>query len=374
MTGNGLMRVLLVGATGVFGCRLAEGLTAEKGIVLILAGRTAEALEQLKEELGGTAEVAVLDRNKVLAEDINMLGVGLVIDASGPFQESRMALIKATIAAGCHYIDLADGRDFVTGIRDFNSAARARGVLVLSGASTTPALSHAVVDRLTRDWSRIERIEVAISPGNRAPRGLAVVRAILSYSGRPVRVFKGGAWTTVPGWGLTRRLEFPGLGNRLVSLCETPDLDLFVERYHPQDAALFLAGLELPILHYGLVMASLPVRLGLLKSLKPLARPLRFLASLFLAFGTDRGGMVVTVSGRDAEDRPARARWSLLAEEGKGPYVPTLAALALTRRLRDQALAASGAEPCIGFLDLSEFEADFERHGIVTHCESAASS
>jgi hypothetical protein len=51
----------------------------------------------------------------------------------------------------------------------------------------TPALSNAVLDRLTTGWRLVGSVAIAISPGNRAPRGLSMVRSILSYAGRPVR-------------------------------------------------------------------------------------------------------------------------------------------------------------------------------------------
>ncbi|MDH3229190.1 MAG: saccharopine dehydrogenase NADP-binding domain-containing protein [Alphaproteobacteria bacterium] len=361
--------VLLVGAAGAFGRRLAEGLAREPGIRLILAGRTRPSLARLRRVLGGTAAIRVLDRDRVTPADLEALHAAFVIDAAGPFQDSRTALIEAAIDAGCHYIDLADGREFVSNIRRFGAAAQRANVAVLSGASSTPALSHAVLDGLTEGWRRIDTLRVAISPGNRAPRGLAVMQAILSWAGRPVRVFRDGGWTTAPGWGASRRIEFPGLGVRLAALCETPDLDLMVERYEPRIAAEFLAGLELRILHYGLALAALPVRCGWLRSLLPLARPLRFLATLLRPFGSDRGGMVVEASGRDAGDRPAIARWSLVAEAGTGPYVPTLAALALVRQVRDGCLAFRGAAPCTGILTLDEFAPDFARLGIVTATE-----
>ncbi len=364
------LRVLLIGATGVFGSRLAEGLAREPGIALILAGRTAASLNRLKRASGGATEAAVLDRDRIVADDLRGLAADVAIDAAGPFQESGTALIEAAIEARCHYLDLADGRAFVAGIRRFDAAARAAGTLVLSGASSTPALSHAVLDRLTAGWRGIDTIRVAISPGNRAPRGLAVVRAILSYTGQPVRVFRDGGWTTAPGWGLTHEREFPGLGRRLASLCETPDLDLLVERYRPRVAAEFFAGLELALLHRGLAFAGFAVRLRILPSLAPLARPMRFLAALLEPFGTDRGGMVVEVAGRDAAGRPARACWSLVAAGGVGPTIPTLPALALARRLRDGRAGGPGAGPCVGRLDLDDFAADFARHGITTQTET----
>ena len=360
------LRVLLVGATGVFGSRLAEGLVREPGVALILAGRTFASLAKLRADLGGAPEIFVFDRDRATPESLRQLKAGIVIDAAGPFQSSRTRLIEAAIEAGCQYVDLADGRAFVADVRRFDKAARHRDGVVLTGASTTPALSHAVIDRMTEGWHRIDAIRVAISPGNRAPRGLAVVRAILSYAGQPVRLFRDGSWTTAPGWGLTHEIAYPGLGRRAASLCETPDLDLLVERFRPRVSAEFFAGLELPVLHYGLVLASLPVRARLIGSLEPFARPMRFLAALSEPFGTDRGGMVVEVRGMNGDREPVAAKWSLVAQAGKGPYVPTLAALALVRRLRDRPLGFRGAGPCVGHLTLDDFERDFERLGIET--------
>lgn len=368
MSGAAGPTVLVVGATGVFGRRLSELLAEEVGVRLILAGRTAASLEALAASLGTGVSTAVLDRDRVTGADLDRLGCRLVIDAAGPFQGSRTTLLEAAVAAGCHYVDLADGRDFVAGIARFDAAARDRGVAVLSGASSTPALSHAVADAITAGWRRIDVLRVAICPGNRAPRGLSVVRAILSYVGRPVRVFRDGAWREAPGWGLTRRIEMPGLGGRLASLCDSPDLDLLVERYRPRQAAEFLAGLELALLHRGLGLAGLAVRLGLLRSLAPLARPLRWLAILFEPFGSDRGGMLVEAAGQDTDGRPATVRWSLVAPAGVGPTIPTLPAVALVRRVRDGRVPAAGARPCVGELTLEDFEPDFRRLGVVSAC------
>ncbi len=363
------LRVMLVGAAGAFGRRLAEGLAGEPGVRLILAGRKRAPLERLRRALGWAPAVCVLDRDRVTQADLRAQNVAVVVDAAGPFQDSRTALIEAAIDAGCHSIDLADGRAFVSNIRRFGAAAQRNGVAVLSGASSTPALSHAALDRLTDGWRRIDTLRVAISPGNRAPRGLSVVRAILSWAGRPVRVFRDGGWTTAPGWSGSHRIDIPGLGPRLAALCDTPDLDLLVERYQPRVAAEFLAGLELGILHRALELLTLPVRWGWLRSLQPLARPLRLLAAMCRPFGSDRGGMVVEAAGRDGDDAPVIARWSLRAESGMGPYVPTLAALALVRRIRDGRLSFRGADPCTGILTLADFEADFARLGIATATE-----
>ncbi len=363
------VRVLLVGAAGVFGRKLAEQLVCERGVSLVLTGRTRAKLDALAGELGGGCGVAPMDRNTISANHLLPLSCDIVIDAAGPFRPDSTALVSAAIDAGCHYIDLADDREFVTTIGQFDAAARQMGAAVLAGASSTPALSHAVVDALIDGWSQVETITVAISPGNRAPRGLSVVQSILSWAGQPVKVYSGGRWTTAPGWGLTHDMDFPGIGSRLVSLCNTPDLDLLVERYKPTQSAVFLAGLELRSLHRTLELTSRLVRIRLLPTLAPFARPARQVAALLQPFGTDTGGMVVEIAGRNAAGQTETARWSLTAKGGKGPYVPTLAALALVRTIRDGGLSFKGAKACTGILTLDDFKADFDRLGIETRLE-----
>jgi hypothetical protein len=359
---NRTLSILLIGASGVFGSRLAERALLEPGVHLTLAGRNISKLETLRTRLGADCAVVSLDRDGIKPDQLS--GYDLVIDAAGPFQQSSTAVIEAAITAGADYLDLADGREFVTNIGRFDATARQAGVSILSGASSVPALSHAVIDAVAAGWRSIDTIKVGIFPGNRAPRGLAVIEAILSYAGKPVRVFSDSAWQQQPAWGLTHRWAIEGVGTRWASVCDTPDQDLLVERYAPRRSAEFYAGLELGVMHLGLAALSLPVRWRLLRSLKPLARPLQHIADWLLPFGSDVGSMQVVVCGNNREQQPVEAKWTLRASGNCGPYVPTLAALALIRMMRDGHKQAPGARNCAGLLRLDRFRTDFDALGI----------
>ncbi|MDV2984358.1 UNVERIFIED_CONTAM: DUF4166 domain-containing protein [Methylobacteriaceae bacterium AG10] len=363
-----------MGGAGAFGARLVAGLAATTDLRVIVAGRDLARAEAVARTVpDGRGRAARLDATQAEAAQLRALGAAVVVDAAGPFQGGVPALARAAIEAGLPYLDLADGRDFVAAFPALDAAAREAGVVALTGASSTPALSNAALDALTAGWRSVETVRVAIVPGNRAPRGLSVMRAILSYAGRPVRVLRAGTWQNRPGWGLLDRITVPGLGRRFASLCETPDLDILPARFPTLRTALFRAGLELPALHLGLSLASLPVRWrlmpSLLPSLLPFARPFLAMAGWLDRFGSDRGGMSVEVLGRDAAGRPSRAVWSLVAEAGDGPFVPTLPALAAIRRLTDPAAAPipPGARPCVGVLPLAAIEAEMDRLAIRTH-------
>jgi saccharopine dehydrogenase-like NADP-dependent oxidoreductase len=364
------LRVLVVGGAGVFGWRLVQGLLAYTTFDVIIAGRDEGRLTAAAQRCDALSirparvRTLVLDARQATADCLRATGAFAAVDAAGPFQGSDYRLARAVIAAGIHYLDLADARDFVAGFAILDTVAKQTGVVALTGVSTTPALSTAVLERLTAGWRSVERVEIAISPGNRAPRGLSVVRSILSYAGRPVRVFIDGQWSMRPGWGLTVRRVMPGLGPRWLSLTETPDLDTVPARFGVRSSALFRAGLEMSLLHLGLLAASLPVRIGLVRSIARLARPFRWMAALLDRFGTDRGGMIVEATGLDGQDEPVTATWSLVAESGDGPFVPTLPALAVLRALADGRIARPGASICLGMLPLEAIEAEFRPHRI----------
>ncbi len=363
-----MIRVLVIGAGGVFGSGLCEGLL-RNGFEVVAARRDRGRSEAVAARLRaafprGWIDTATLDVTTLTAADLKATGADIVADMAGPFQGAAPTTARAAIAAGLSYVDLADGRDFVAAFPALDTEARAAGVVALTGCSSTPALSNAVLDRLTEGWREVVSVEAAISPGARAPRGLSVMRAILSWLGRPVRVFEGGVWTTRRGWSGLYRRDFGQAGRRHVSLCETPDLDLFPARFAPRGQALFLAGLEPGAAHFGAWVLA-----GLVRLLRfdpvPLAGLLVRLSGWASVIGSDRGAMRVEAYGVDADGRAARAGWRLVAEPGEGPVTPTLPALAAIKAIRAGRIEA-GARACVGLLSLEDLNTEMEPHGLAT--------
>src|SRR5262249_53212755 len=167
-------RVVVIGGTGAFGARLVEGLVATTDLAVVIAARRSGPADALAMRLrarypSATIETCALDAGRIAASDLRSLGAWCVVDAAGPFQGARPRIAEAAIAAGCHYVDIADARDFVAAFPRLDEAAHAAGVLAVTGARTTPGLTQAVLDMLVRGWQRVDRIDIALSPGNRQP-------------------------------------------------------------------------------------------------------------------------------------------------------------------------------------------------------------
>ena len=321
---------------------------------------------------GGTCEPIVVDRNGDIAAVLAAARPDLVIDAAGPFQDSACAVPEACIAARIPYLDLADGRAFVAGIAALDETAKAAGVAIVSGASSLPALTGAIVRALAQGLDRVESVEAALSASNRASGGASVVEAILSYVGRPVRLWRGGRWARAHGWQELRRIDYEAAGaeplcGRLVALVDVPDLELIPDLLPGRPAVAFRAGTELSFQMLGLWLASWPVRWGWLRSLRPFAPLLLRLYHATLGLGGARSAMSVTLTGW-AGPRPLERRWTIVAERGEGLHIPTLAAQLLAADMLAGRLAP-GARSAAGLLALERFAPLFAglavRHGVV---------
>jgi saccharopine dehydrogenase-like NADP-dependent oxidoreductase len=227
-------RVLVIGGCGFFGRRLVERLARLPGLHVVISGRSEKPGTALAEMLHRSAlselsSVTLDVRAPDFARDIKAMAPQAVVHTSGPFQGQQYQVAMACITAGAHYIDLADGRDFVAGIGCMGPQAVGAGLAVISGASSVPALSSAVADHLAQGFTQVHSIDIGISPGNRTDRGLSTVQAILSYCGKPLP--STGAGRTF-GWSSSRRHAYPApVGSRLLSPCDVPDLALLPNRY-----------------------------------------------------------------------------------------------------------------------------------------------
>lgn len=355
-------RVLVLGGYGAFGARVAERLAREARLELIVAGRSLERASEAARRLSGRGCASVIpacmDASNIAGSELREKKLTLLINASGPYQRQDYRLARACIAAGVHYIDLADARGFVTGIGVLDDEAKRAGVLVVSGASTVPALSAAVIDAHAPQFSALRSASIVISPGNSFDPGLATTQSILSTLGRPFAAPREGGMTTAHGWQRLQRRHIAGLGGRWLGACDTPELELFPQRYPGLRTVEVFVALEVGAFHLALWGLSWLVRAGLLRRPERLAAPLLAFKRALTFLGSDVGGMAVTLEGEDREGRRMRVEWRLIARRGHGPFIPAMPSVILAKRLLAGTLTTRGAMPCLGLFTLDDFLAE----------------
>jgi saccharopine dehydrogenase-like NADP-dependent oxidoreductase len=317
--------ILIVGGYGTFGGRLVELLENEPRLTLIVAGRSRQRANAFCKARGNAKAqlvAAAFDRDGDITAQLTALKPDILVDASGPFQaygSECYRLIEACIAQRINYLDLADGSDFVAGVRNFDEAARAADRYILSGVSSFPVLTAAVVRHLSPDMVQVAAIRGGIAPSPYAGVGENVIRAIAGYSGQPVALRRNGAVTT--SYPFTEHVRFtiapPGylpLHNTLFSLVDVPDLRALAELWPDAKNIWMGAGPVPEILHRALAALAWLVRLKLLPTLSVLA-PLMYFAANHLRWGEHRGGMFVEVEGTNESGAPIKV---FVALAGRG--------------------------------------------------------
>lgn len=350
-------RVLLVGGYGNFGSFIARRLARETGLTLIVAGRSEQRARAFAEELD--AEWACVDIFAGLDRRLKEIRPDILVHTSGPFQEQGYDVAEACIRNGIHYVDLADGREFVVNIVRLDQAAKRANVLVVSGASTVPGFTSAVLTRYAHEFATLDALDFGIATAQQTNRGLATVRAVMGYAGKPFKTLIDGKPRDVYGWqGLTWR-KFPGLGRRLLGNCDIPDLELLPRHVPALRTVRFRAGLELAPLHLGLWLLTWLVRARVLPNLRIVAPALLRMSNLFDSLGTDDSGFYMAMKGWSADGKPKAMSYNLVARAADGLMIPCIPAIVLTLRLVHDRIEQRGALPCLGLVALEDIEREF---------------
>ena len=369
------LTVLILGGYGAFGGRLARLLSDEPGLTLVIAGRSRAKAEAFCGSLRGVARsmAAEVDRDGDLRAAFAALAPDVVVDASGPFQaygENTYRVPASALAAGAHYLDLADGSEFVRGIVELDAPAKAAGRAVLSGVSSFPVLHAAVVRALARGLLRVDSSAVGIAPVPYAGVGATVIRAVAGYAGKPIRLLRDGRPANAYALTETRRFTIapPGcmpLDPLTFSLIDVPDLEALAD-VRPEIRSVWAGAAPTPAsLHALLRLLARCVRWRVLPSLEPFA-PIMHLVANALRRGDRRGGMFVQIEGTRPDGVTVTRSWHLVAEGEDGPRIPSMAAEILVRRILGGRVPAPGARSAVHEIELDEYERAFDGHSIAT--------
>jgi len=157
-----MRRLIVIGATGVFG-RL---------LVRELHGDVVEASRATGADLRDPESIARLAR-----------GAFAVLCAAGPFQSFDRRCVRAVVDEGAHWLDIADDPNWFFGLvddADLDLRAREKGVAVVPGLSTFPAISGALARRVGG------AVTITLGIGNRNAKGAASIASALAGDGRTI--------------------------------------------------------------------------------------------------------------------------------------------------------------------------------------------
>jgi len=214
--------VLIYGATGYTGRLLADELVRH-GISPTLAGR-AENVREAGRSMDLPTSVFALDDDAAAATAL--ADAAVLINVAGPFGRTQKPLIRACIASGTHYLDIAGEVAEVRSAFEFDEQASRAGVMVMpaAGFGVVPTdIAAAEAARLVPDATSLA---ILYATDGGVSRG--TLRTVLKDIDRPGFRRSGGTLVQALPAESERRFEVAGKSFKAV--------------YNPWRADLFTAG------------------------------------------------------------------------------------------------------------------------------------
>lgn len=185
---------LLYGANGYTGQLIAR-LGKAQGLPMVLAGRSADKLRPLAEELGLEYRVFELEGAEQIEQNIR--GFGLVLHSAGPFIHTARPMMEACLLAGVHYLDITGEIPVFEMAARLGPRAKEAGIMILPGTGFDVVPTDCLALHLKNRLPDATQLQLAFATiGGRISHGTATT--MVENLGRPGAVRLRGDITPVP--------------------------------------------------------------------------------------------------------------------------------------------------------------------------------
>jgi short subunit dehydrogenase-like uncharacterized protein len=230
---------MIYGATGYTG-RLVAREAVALGERPVLAGRSAEKLRRVAEELG--LPWVAFDLSDRAAAVAALRGVELVLLAAGPFDGLAQPMMDACLEAETHYTDLANELPAFQAAEERDARARERGVAIVPGIGFGTIATGSLVKRVVAEVPDANRVECALHIAT-DDAGAGTGESVMAGIRTGGRVRRGGRLVAHPLGAGGRDIPFADRSRR-ASPVPTGDLEAAWMDTHIPDIVVY--GTALP--------------------------------------------------------------------------------------------------------------------------------
>lgn len=168
-----MKKLMIYGAAGYTG-RMAATNARAAGVDVVVAGRAKDEtkLAALAAEIG--AEYRLFAVDDLPAVQAAFGDVGVLLNTAGPFMRTAEPLMRACIASGVHYLDIAAELDSYQLAEKLDEAATAAGVMLLPGSGGSVAMLGSLAAHAMKRVTNPVSVSIAMHVAGGFSRGSAV--------------------------------------------------------------------------------------------------------------------------------------------------------------------------------------------------------
>ncbi len=211
--------MLLYGAFSGYTAELVLPQLVNRGIAVLLSGRTKWKVESVAERLGLPSVVFSL--TDPAAVDQAIRGCSLILNVAGPFVHTAPPLIDACLRERVDYLDLSGELELLEYARQAGRFAQSLGVMLLPAVGFDVVPSDCLAVHVAQQLPEAQQLRLYIAASNLLSRGSA--RTLVEHAGKWINTRRDGLLTPMPFRVLHQWADF-GSGPRLAVAVNWGDL------------------------------------------------------------------------------------------------------------------------------------------------------
>lgn len=173
---------------------------------------------------------------------------GLTLNCAGPFYDTSTQVAEAALAAGVHYVDIADDHEVIPAMLELDKAAQQAGVTILSGLGASPGISNMWAVEASRRLDRMDEVHIAYAIHIFDSGGRAVAYHHFHVLSKPTPIVMDGAIQMIRARSESAVVDFPEPVGRLTVYNVGHPEPLTLSRRFPQLRRISVKGCVYPMM------------------------------------------------------------------------------------------------------------------------------
>lgn len=191
---------MIYGAYGYSG-ELMVREALKQGVIPIIAGRVAEKLKPIADELG--LEYRVFN---VTEADRHLQGISVLLNCAGPFSATAEALVKACLRQQVHYLDITGEIEVFIKCYELDNEAKRQNIIIMPGVGTDIVPTDCLAAMLKEKLPAAIRIDLAFSFGTSPSIG--TLKTFAESAGKGGIIRENSRLKTVPNAYRIKKIPF----------------------------------------------------------------------------------------------------------------------------------------------------------------------
>ena len=241
------MKVIILGGCGGMGRYASKTISSFNQIqVLTIADLHKEDAEEFADQLGPHVKGIGLNINDKALLHETLKSFDIVVNTVGPFFRYGYEVLKTSLEANCHYIDICDDWEPTEKMLELDHVAKEKGLLAILGLGASPGITNLLGAIAINELDQVETIYTGWGMDDAKPEDIssqketnaAMIHAIEQISGK-VKIFKNKKFQ------MTKPLKeidvsYPQRGNFKASIFGHPEAITFPKHYKNLQASVNL--------------------------------------------------------------------------------------------------------------------------------------